>query len=467
MGSRLISSTGRSANFPVETCLHPPHMIQARANGKSKWWTCKSCGARWNRMDLVQGNPTGVDIVGFGKHQQLRTIETPRIPGGNPTARAATTSAAKLSRSITTIDPKALQETQIAVQHLHWRQNGRTLVTQEKTWTVVLGLFTAQGGMGLTKATCTEEGKQVLKCVHGLARGLHAKYTSVAINVIPVGSELMAHIDKKNYGNGMNFVLQWGQYTGGELWEGKEKLKMKDCWIQVNPHVVHGVSKVQSGVRFSIVLFSPGRLEQVTESLWDMISACGFPRYPSAWCVHDSTRHQVWHEVHDESLWLCCHECQRDELETLVEAWNLGYVRATHIGEDVTKFALIAWADDLMTSEMDQLKVVPKSVRHALGKLSLTDKQASVPTDTHEEVLSEGDLAEVSRIYACEMSMPEVLVERDADDMGDVEGLYPPEYDDALEEEEMEEGSGSFEPTAAQKQALTHLHDNPWSPTHC
>eukprot|EP00971_Amphidinium_carterae_P175595 3480571-Amphidinium_carterae.1 len=35
MGSRLISSTGRSANLPVETCLHPTHLIQARGNGKS------------------------------------------------------------------------------------------------------------------------------------------------------------------------------------------------------------------------------------------------------------------------------------------------------------------------------------------------------------------------------------------------------------------------------------------------
>eukprot|EP00971_Amphidinium_carterae_P177806 3526627-Amphidinium_carterae.1 len=46
MGRGLISSTGRSTNPPVENCLHPTHLIEARGNGKNKWWTCKSCGCR-------------------------------------------------------------------------------------------------------------------------------------------------------------------------------------------------------------------------------------------------------------------------------------------------------------------------------------------------------------------------------------------------------------------------------------
>eukprot|EP00971_Amphidinium_carterae_P073636 1455958-Amphidinium_carterae.3 len=202
--------------------------------------------------------------------------------------------------------------------------NKRKAVATEKTWIVTLGLFTAQG-IGITKATA--ENPRLVTLVHRLARSL--KYTSVAVNVLPTGSRLEAHTDRRNFGNGMNYVLQWGEYHGGVLWEGKQKFKDKGCWIQLNPHATHGVTTVTIRVRFSIVLFTTGSLEKVSESLWSMLRACGFPKCPASWKVLDSSPRQIWHETCASGIWLCCQECERERLEAIIEAWDLGYVRAT------------------------------------------------------------------------------------------------------------------------------------------
>eukprot|EP00971_Amphidinium_carterae_P322292 6405653-Amphidinium_carterae.1 len=49
----------------------------------------------------------------------------------------------------------------------------------------------------------------------------------------------MAHVDKNNFGNGMNFVLHWEEYTGGEFWEGKGKNNGNKCrkWSQIQHHI--------------------------------------------------------------------------------------------------------------------------------------------------------------------------------------------------------------------------------------
>eukprot|EP00971_Amphidinium_carterae_P132553 2625311-Amphidinium_carterae.1 len=115
-----------------------------------------------------------------------------------------------------------------------------------------------------------------------------------------------------------------------------------------------------------------------------------------------------------------------------------------------------------MTEEPAQLKVTPKQVRGAIGKQHMLTFEAHHPEDaaaSEDEILFEGVLEDLRIIYPPEQQC-EVWVERDADEMGDVEGLYPPDHEEAPDEEEMEEGCTQFEPTAAQKQSIIHLHDN-------
>ena len=54
-----------------------------------------------------------------------------------------------------------------------------------------------------------------------------------------------------------------------------------DCqWMSFDAlKVVHRVTPVQTGARYSITLYTPGKLDRLTAQDWDNLAKCGFPIY--------------------------------------------------------------------------------------------------------------------------------------------------------------------------------------------
>eukprot|EP00971_Amphidinium_carterae_P312868 6217677-Amphidinium_carterae.1 len=76
-GKELTMSTGRTQGVNPSICPHLPNMMVGRANGKNQWFTCRSCGMRWERVPYTTGTLHADRVMGFGKYAKLRYQETP------------------------------------------------------------------------------------------------------------------------------------------------------------------------------------------------------------------------------------------------------------------------------------------------------------------------------------------------------------------------------------------------------
>eukprot|EP00971_Amphidinium_carterae_P212915 4225755-Amphidinium_carterae.1 len=98
----------------------------------------------------------------------------------------------------------------------------------------------------------------------------------------------------------MSTVIALGQYSGGELWVETPN-PTSDCvpppskrgaqddgllgrryhihhkWLAFHPHCLHTIYPVTEGTRYSVVLYNPGHLDQVPESVWSRLGDLGFP----------------------------------------------------------------------------------------------------------------------------------------------------------------------------------------------
>ena len=77
VGKALPPGQGRvdaqRASMDPAMCQHPTEHMQARGNAKEKWWICKACLQRWERLEMtqLQGlSPENQDLalLTFGKH---------------------------------------------------------------------------------------------------------------------------------------------------------------------------------------------------------------------------------------------------------------------------------------------------------------------------------------------------------------------------------------------------------------
>ena len=65
-------------------------------------------------------------------------------------------------------------------------------------WSAMLGLYTPQGGIGITKASEGEaEKKTFLVAEHQLAEPLGIEYRAAVVNVMAEGAHIMEHTDQK------------------------------------------------------------------------------------------------------------------------------------------------------------------------------------------------------------------------------------------------------------------------------
>ena len=104
------------------------------------------------------------------------------------------------------------------------------------------------------------------------------------------------HIDKNN--SGLNSVISLGRYEGGRLWvEGYGDLPPPTLctqnsdhdnlrggyldthqkWVTFSPKRKHCIEPIRSGVRYSVVLFTPGRVASLTPSQLAELTSLGFP----------------------------------------------------------------------------------------------------------------------------------------------------------------------------------------------
>jgi len=77
VGKQLPPGEGKAdkvkASMDPAICLHPEEEMIPRGNKLNKWWTCRKCLSRWERMDTVEvtatsGQVSHLDLMTFGKY---------------------------------------------------------------------------------------------------------------------------------------------------------------------------------------------------------------------------------------------------------------------------------------------------------------------------------------------------------------------------------------------------------------
>ena len=127
----------------------------------------------------------------------------------------------------------------------------------------------------------------LISCVHQLAQnaaGAALPYLGIQILKLGEGQQLNQHRDYHNHPDYPNHTMKFGKYDGGSLqmlrygtWHSYDI----DCqWLSFDAlKFVHRVKPVISGFRYSITLYTPGKLERLTAQDWDMLAKAGFPIY--------------------------------------------------------------------------------------------------------------------------------------------------------------------------------------------
>ena len=152
--------------------------------------------------------------------------------------------------------------------------------------------FGAQTGRGsdrscVIKRTLDPEYQTLISCVHQLAQnaaGSALPYLGIQILNLGEGQQLNQHRDYHNHPDYPNHTMKFGKYAGGSLqmlrygtWHSYDI----DCqWLSFDAlRFVHRVKPVTSGARYSITLYTPGKLERLTAQDWDILAKAGFPIY--------------------------------------------------------------------------------------------------------------------------------------------------------------------------------------------
>ena len=136
-----------------------------------------------------------------------------------------------------------------------------------------------------------------IKCRHS--------YLSIQLNQMHFREKLNVHIDKNN--TGLNSVISLGNYTGGRLWveglgddpppthcvQSPDNSDLKGAylnthhkWVTFSPTRRHCIEPIRDGVRYSIVLFTPGRVSSLTPAHKAELTDLGFPG------IDEQTSHQ-------------------------------------------------------------------------------------------------------------------------------------------------------------------------------
>eukprot|EP00971_Amphidinium_carterae_P266684 5290002-Amphidinium_carterae.2 len=167
------------------------------------------------------------------------------------------------------------------------------------TRSCLFGLYT-KIGMGLSSSTTRPRWFRALQLIHALGRrrdpDLRHDYCAVMLNH---NTEVAPHADRFN--TGASSLLSFGRHHGGQLWIEDSQgdhvldiagervhgraLESRGRWQCFEAQTRHCVlpARAEEGAdsddieRFSISLFSPGRLHDVPSNLWLRLQQLGFP----------------------------------------------------------------------------------------------------------------------------------------------------------------------------------------------
>eukprot|EP00971_Amphidinium_carterae_P311095 6182397-Amphidinium_carterae.1 len=235
------------------------------------------------------------------------------------------------------LEPRLRHPLEEAVQHLVGFSSNNTLRGAQGMKSILLGLYSTQG-IGITRASAHPTARRLLHCVHQAASPLGQPYWSVVVNCMHKGVELPEHTDQRNWPGTKSFVYSFGQYEGGELWQRcphsgvEQHSQRRGGWVALDPRLPHGVRTVTSGTRWSVIVFVPGRLEQVPLDVWQGLEQLGFPR-------RQRLAQRLYHRFH-QGGWQLMHGITLeapDLHESMLQDW--GYEKVDN------QYVLSSWTD--------------------------------------------------------------------------------------------------------------------------
>ena len=156
--------------------------------------------------------------------------------------------------------------------------------------------FGAQTGRGsdrscVIRRTLEPVYQELISKVHELAQnaaGAALPYLGIQILKLEAGQELNQHRDYHNHPDYPNHTMKFGNYSGGSLqmlrygrWHSLcDSYDIDNQWLSSDAlKFVHRVQPVTKGYRYSVTLYTPGKLERLTAQDWDNLAKAGFPIY--------------------------------------------------------------------------------------------------------------------------------------------------------------------------------------------
>eukprot|EP00971_Amphidinium_carterae_P349606 6491104-Amphidinium_carterae.1 len=167
-----------------------------------------------------------------------------------------------------------LGETTVPRAHTRYNLRNNGVVSRS----VLLGAY-CRRGLGVTNASRKGKWSRALYLIHELAKrrgGERAgqRYLSIQVNSYEGGCSVPRHRDM--YNEGLSDVYVCGQFEGGDLRCGDQRVDAKGKWGVLNGKEWHWTEPHQ-GKRLSIVLFTPKGWERLSDQHMQALAELGFP----------------------------------------------------------------------------------------------------------------------------------------------------------------------------------------------
>eukprot|EP00971_Amphidinium_carterae_P215863 4284829-Amphidinium_carterae.1 len=380
---------------------------------------------------------------------------------------------------------------------------------------VLLGLYTRQGGTGVTKATLRYP--HLVKLLTDLSRHMGWQHTSVQINVLDSMSgpntSVGLHLDKFNSPDTSSHMVVLGDFVGGKFWlEDDEQSGAARCkppphlclgqepptevlgrwheithgqWLEFLPTRWHGTDLVTRGVRFSCSFFTPGGLHRVSSSTWAQLQALRFNVHELAlpsrtvlslasWASQRlqedakqepsfvlsqmeleppfSLRSGKWLER--DCLWLLLAAC--DNGQPYQRRWKHSALDLQRLG-----FVTVDLPDHRAREEMSEIEELPEGSFHVL--LLISPDTYFPMSENDEEVSALPRAVRRSNLNSLSTQLTGIEFEKQvALPLWNAPENYPAldEELDVADDPDEEPGNENWEPTEAELRSLQLAHNN-------
>ena len=177
---------------------------------------------------------------------------------------------------------RVMKEVTSSLPHLLPLNPGRHTIYEEegaRVRGIHFGLLVRRG-KGISQAD--RRWPEARRALHLLAqcRPVNHPYLAIQVNMLTESNQIPEHSDSRNYGD--SWVIACGSYTGEELMlKTSDGWKRKDNhlrWVKIGKDVPHKVLPVLSGVRVSVVLYTPQGYESaLSPEMAAQLEELGYP----------------------------------------------------------------------------------------------------------------------------------------------------------------------------------------------